>query len=144
MIARLRIPAIAVEESHRQKLHELRLTDPETGRRVTGEVEAMVKKRLAKMTFADSFPSLAGLITDAEGFIWVRRHRIADALPDPVAKLEPRRWSVLDSLGNWLTDVTLPANLGVTEIGLDYVLGIARDADGVPSVRLHTLRRGPR
>ena len=45
----------------------------------------------------------------------------------------------------WLGDVTMPARFSPTDIGADYVLGIARDEDLTPTVaryRLGTQRAG--
>ncbi|MBB4636904.1 hypothetical protein [Longimicrobium terrae] len=37
--------------------------------------------------------------------------------------------------------VSMPGDLNVTQIGADWVLGIAMDADNVERVRLHRLAR---
>ncbi len=52
----------------------------------------------------------------------------------------PDRWTVFDPDGRWLGSVETPAGLAITEIGEDYVLGIAR-VDERSVVRLHELAR---
>ena len=54
--------------------------------------------------------------------------------------LVPSVWSVFDAQGRWLGDVTLPARFSPMDIGADYVLGVARDEDGVETVAMYTLR----
>jgi hypothetical protein len=49
---------------------------------------------------------------------------------------------VFDRDGAWLGDVTLPAHFQPYDIGADYVLGVARDDDGVQTVVQYALRAG--
>jgi hypothetical protein len=46
----------------------------------------------------------------------------------------PSTWSVFGPAGIWLGDVTMPARFLPRDIGADYVLGTAIDADGVETV----------
>jgi hypothetical protein len=48
---------------------------------------------------------------------------------------------VFDAGGRWLCDVTMPAHFTPMEIGADYVLGVASDADGVETVVRYGLDR---
>jgi len=73
------------------------------------------------------YPVILGLLMDREGMLWVRETL--------------RRWSVFDSSGTWVTSLDIPMHK-VFEIGPDYVLGLALDADGAESVIELPLRRG--
>lgn len=79
-------------------------------------------------------PVLSGLLGDEEGNLWVRS---SDFLSH-----RPSRWSVFDSAGAWVTDVTLPADGRVFEIGDDYVLGVWRDDLDAEQLRLYPLSKG--
>lgn len=46
----------------------------------------------------------------------------------------PSARSVFGTDGRWLGDVTMPARFMPSEIGADYVLGVTRGDDGVPTV----------
>jgi hypothetical protein len=69
---------------------------------------------------------------------------IADAAADGsfgYQPLVPSIWNVFDRQGRWTGDVTMPARFLPTEIGADYVLGIARDADNVETVVMYRVER---
>jgi hypothetical protein len=51
------------------------------------------------------------------------------------------QWSVLEPNGRWLGLVSLPADLDVKEIGVDYVLAVVTDEFGVEYVRLYSIER---
>jgi hypothetical protein len=75
-----------------------------------------------------------------DGHLWVEAHATHDELlggsPGDVAA---GRWSVFTPEGRWLGTARTPAGLRVTEIGADYVLGVAVDSLDVESVRLHAI-----
>jgi len=48
---------------------------------------------------------------------------------------------VFDSLGVWLGTVTTPPGLEVHEIGVDQIIGVAKDDYDVPYVQVHRLTR---
>ena len=76
-------------------------------------------------------PTVAGLITDAEGNLWV-----ANRLDD-----QSSEWSVFDPEGRWLGTMQLPVPR-VAWIGRDLLVGLRRDPDiGVESVSVHRLIR---
>jgi hypothetical protein len=79
-------------------------------------------------------PAAEKLLVDAEANVWLRRYR----LPWETAQ----RWDVLADDGEWLTTVTTPDRLTVSQIGRDFVLGTHRDSLGVERVQLHALARG--
>ena len=55
--------------------------------------------------------------------------------------LVPSVWSVFDNTGRWLGDVTMPARFMPHDIGRDYILGVARDSDGVETIVEYRLGR---
>ncbi|MEX0892005.1 MAG: hypothetical protein WEB88_07525 [Gemmatimonadota bacterium] len=92
------------------------------------------------LAFADSLPAFVRAIVARDGHLWVEAHATLDELlggsPGDVAT---RRWSVFDPEGCWLGTVRTPAGLRVTEIGGDYLLGVAVDSLDVESVRLYAI-----
>lgn len=86
---------------------------------------------LAEAPFRDELPAYAELRTDAAGNLWARSHA------RPGSRMAS--WSVFDPQGRWLCDAALPADLTVTEIGTDYVLGIWKDELDIPFVHLHRM-----
>ena len=111
-----------------------------------------------KWPVVDSLSIAESFFLDDQGFLWVRRL--------PAGDDEGRRWEVparLDGGGGssghvvWLPSglhdvfrpdgvylgtVKLPQDLDVMEIGMDYVLGVARDELGVEYVQVYGLERG--
>lgn len=78
-------------------------------------------------------PVISSILGDKGGRLWVEAATwTADA---------PSLWSVFDSVGQWLTDVTLPRGGRVFEIGEDYILGVWRDELDVEQVRVYELIR---
>lgn len=52
-----------------------------------------------------------------------------------------REWEVFDREGVWLGTVKTPPGLEVHEIGVDRLIGVAKDEYGVPYVQFHRLTR---
>jgi hypothetical protein len=72
----------------------------------------------------------------------VREAKVADAGADGQYTSPPlvtSTWNVFDAEGRWTMNVTMPARFSPMEIGSDYVLGIARDTDGVETVVMYRL-----
>jgi hypothetical protein len=105
--------------------------------RSTGAQAEREKQDLRDDPYASEVPAFSQFLIDRTGRLWVREAHLADA---PFAgnlatsPLVPSVWSVFDRTGRWLGDVTMPARFMPTDIGADYVLGIARDSDGVETV----------
>ncbi len=89
------------------------------------------------LEFPRSHPAFLQILTDRRNHLWVRGVGKAPALAGKVL------WSVFDANGRWLTDVGLPENLRVWEIGEDYVLGLWRNELGLEAVRRYSLKRHP-
>ena len=97
------------------------------------------RKELRERPYAATVPAFAQLLADRAGRLWVRESHLASFswLRDPpfVASV----WNVFSSAGKWLGNVEMPAQFLPTDIGSDYVLGVARDHDGVETVVLYRL-----
>jgi hypothetical protein len=100
---------------------------------------------LAAIKAAPSFatlPAFSQLIADRVGRLWVREAGMGDGWSSSPSSDTPTTWSVFDPQGLWVDDVVMPARFTPTEIGADYVLGIARDDSDVESVEIFRLAAG--
>lgn len=88
-----------------------------------------IEREYAEVTFPDTKSNVTALLVDADGRLWVR--------PPARANAATVLWQVFDPDGQALATVTLPSDLGVFEIGADYILGRRVDETaGVPLVQL--------
>jgi hypothetical protein len=105
--------------------------------KATGPEAERQKRDVRDDPYATEVPAYSQFLLDRAGRLWVREAHLADApgagqlttLP-----LVPSVWSVFDTSGRWLGDVTMPARFMPTDVGEDFILGIARDSDGVETV----------
>lgn len=103
----------------------------------TGPEAERRKQDLRDDPYASVVPACAEFLADRTGRLWVREAHLADvpgagqfnALP-----LVPSIWSLFDVDGRWLGDITMPARFRPTDIGVNYVLGVQVDTDGVETV----------
>jgi hypothetical protein len=91
----------------------------------------IAEERVARATYASTFPSYFYLQTDEPGNLWAQEYspRVG----------EGRVWSVFDPAGIYLGDVEMPERFRVFQIGDDFVLGQWADADDVEHVRVYPL-----
>lgn len=87
----------------------------------------------AKAARPRTAPRFASFTPGVDGEMWVSLFT-----EDPTA---PTRFLVMDRSGKPVAQAVVPSNVSVAEIGRDYVLGRAIDADGVESVVLYRLVR---
>ena len=112
----------------------------------TGPEGERRKRDLRDDPYSDIVPAFSQFIADGTGGVWVREAHLADA---PGAgqlntmPLVPSTWSVFDAEGRWSGDVTMPTRFMPMEIGADYVLGVARDSDGVETAVMYRLEGRP-
>jgi len=83
-------------------------------------------------TLPEAFPPHGDLRTDRSGNVWVENYR-----PFP-AEDTLTTWLVFNPEGAILATAELP-NVQITEIGTDRVVGVWRDEDDVPHVRVYRL-----
>lgn len=100
-----------------------------------------LRKALLGAPRAETLPAFAAMVVDRVGQLWVRDARMLDYVPQEGTKPSRTNWSVFSPAGLWLGDVHMPARFRPTDIGADYVLGVAQDADGVETVALYKLER---
>jgi hypothetical protein len=111
----------------------------------TGAKAEAERKDLRDDPYAERLPAFSQLIVDRGQRLWAREPNVIDAawagqLTSP--PLAPSRWSVFDDRGRWLGVVTRPARFMPTDIGWDYVIGVAHDDDGVQTIVRYRLRAG--
>jgi len=109
--------------------------------RTTGAERERDIQKVRESPWAEENPAFSQFIVDRGGRLWVREAHWQDAiaagslLDSPAV---PSVWSVFDSRGRWLGDVSMPTGFLPFEIGTDYVAGILR-ADGVNHVTIYGL-----
>lgn len=79
-------------------------------------------------------PTPSGVLVDPSGVVWA----VLTSPGGPDTRLRALR-----SDGSHAADVTVPINVTVFEVGVDYILGAYTDADDEPHVVVFRLRRGP-
>lgn len=91
------------------------------------------RQAVAAIPARETLPAFGALRVDRAGAVWIRDYHVADG--------RPQQWTVLDSDGTPRARVALPAPFDVFDIGHDYVVGRARDADDVETVLVLRLTR---
>ena len=80
----------------------------------------------------DSVPAIGAMRFDRSGNLWVKRRR--------PSKEDGAAYDVLGPDGDWLTSITIPAEIErIFEIGEDHLLGLWRDQMDVPYLRVYQL-----
>jgi len=93
-----------------------------------------IRRSLEQAEYAPQLPAIyPDLKVDALGYLWIGRYHFVGALT--------QEWEVFDSTGVWLGSVDTPPGLEVHEIGVDQIIGVAKDDYDVPYVQVHRLSR---
>ena len=97
--------------------------------------QAALRTRLANAgnPMPERYPAYTSMLVDPGGYLWVERF----VLP----WVDTREWGVFDPRGIFLGDLPIPANLQVTDITQDHLIGIATDELGVSRIQVHRLTR---
>jgi hypothetical protein len=98
------------------------------------EARRDAERRYAEMPVPETMPAYATFTFDAAGNLWVREFTVGPVTTWP--------WTVFDTEGRMLGTVSLPADVRVTQVGDDFVLGLWRDDVDVEHVRLYRLVKG--
>ncbi len=125
IVRRLKAP-VQVEPQHMETLRERALaavTDDDRRRRT--------EQFYRDMPVPETFPAYGGIALTVEGYLWVREYDLPGN--------EANNWSVFDAEGTLRGTLGLPPRFQPLDIGSDYVLGVAHDADDVEYVRLYNL-----
>lgn len=120
-------PSLELQEADVDEWRAVQLTSASPARR------AEVRAYLASVPVPDRRPAYRDLLVDGDGALWVSAY----AHPAEAA----RRWDVFGPGGSWLSTVDMPPGFTPSQIGPDWILGVARDAVGVERVELRPLRR---
>jgi hypothetical protein len=94
-----------------------------------GEIRRMVRDAPT----VTHWPEMPSARVDDLGFMWVHDRRVGPNAAE---------WSVFDPDGRWLGRITIPLAT-VTDLGIDYILGMRHDEMGVESVHELSLTRAP-
>jgi hypothetical protein len=94
-----------------------------------------VERALLEIEFPETVPAFSQLITDSEGYLWVRHYKLRGSGGTET-------WSVFAPEGYALGTVETPERLQVRQIGLDFIMGIWTDELEVRFVRKYGLSRG--
>lgn len=105
--------------------------------RARGPARARVEAMLTEMPFPRALPAVDRLMVDAEGNLWTSEFQRP-------GESGGERWNVIDRSGRWLGAVAMPDGFRASQVGRDFVLGVARDSTDVERVRLHRLTRSVR
>ncbi len=139
------------------------LTDEEAGLRVRWGVPMLVGADRSwldpddsRWSAVDSLSIAESFLLDELGYLWVRRGpspaEDAEVMVREITTPDGEEWEirvpsglhdVFRPDGVYLGTVKLPPDLGITEIGPDYILGIVRDEMDVQYVWMYGLDRAP-
>ncbi len=93
-----------------------------------------VRRSLEEGEYYPQLPATSGDVeVDALGNVWVGRYHFPG--------VPTEQWEVFDTAGVWLGTVETPSGLTVHEIGVDRIIGVAKDDYDVPYVQAHRLDR---
>lgn len=126
-ITRVRLPRTRVTAADRRD-EERRQNDV-----MIRNPRVRVEPGQAPPAYATYLPQVTRLTVDSEGRAWLRRYSPSDA--------RTAQWIVLERSGAPIARVTMPAAFQPNDIGIDYVLGILPDADGVQSIHKYSIVR---
>lgn len=105
-------------------------------RQLPAEFAAVLRRVYSDVGVPAQLPTAYQLLVDATGAIWLNDD-VGPILRDSI----PKRWTVLDSSGKWLGNVTTPRRFEVHQITSDRVIGVIRDENDVEYVRVYRLKR---
>jgi hypothetical protein len=109
--------------------------------RTTGAERERDIQKVREAPWAEENPAFSQFIVDRGGRLWVRDAHWQDAIAAGSladAPAVPSSWSVFDTRGRWLGDVSMPTGFHAFDIGTDYVAGIMR-SDGATRVAIYGL-----
>jgi hypothetical protein len=107
------------------------------GRTVTA-MDPMARARMQRpapeLPFPETMPAYGAILADRGGGLWVQEYA-------PPWEEGPVRWTVFDPDGRQLGTLALPPRFRATDVGADYVLGVAQDELDVQQVQMYRLDR---
>lgn len=143
-IIRRDVPVVRVTKTARDAVIAARSkVGPTTGGHAR-PTAAQQEQMALKTPFADTYPAYDWLFPGRDGVLWVADHdmeRSTRPYWEPAPAGSMRRWNTFSRDGVWLAQIDLPSGFLMKEAGRDYVLGVIRDEDGVPSLVMYRLLR---
>ena len=124
----------AVTAADRRRLETLSLKQSRTA-----ADSASTRSRNATHPSRSTVPAFEAIVADSEGNIWVKHYQLSSRYRVRDDPAEPNVWSVFNPSGAFVSDVTLPPDLAVTQIGSEWILGIWTDSDDVQHLRVHRI-----
>jgi hypothetical protein len=94
---------------------------------------AFARRMFADSPVPDYWPQFQNLLVDPLGLLWAEEYNYDEAAHGT--------WWVLTNEGQMRGYVKVPPHMKVTQIGVDFVLGVWRDSMDVQYVRLYQLSR---
>ena len=107
--------------------------DRELGPKPTPESRGFTDAKYSPKYLPQRLPSFESLVPGPQSELWIQEY--AGNRPSPT------QYVVLDVNGRPKGRVAVPGGSRVREVGLDYVILVHEDRDGVESIRLHRLER---
>lgn len=89
---------------------------------------------LREVPFPDRMPALTAILPDGRGNWWIQE-------PPGEGASGASLWNLVSGDGRLMGTLRAPAGLSIQEIGKDWVLAVALDANDVEHVRIHAIRR---
>ena len=102
--------------------------------RVPEARKAEIRRYFEEWPRAPYKPWISAIVVDSQGLLWVEEY-------EPYWTNTSRTWTVFDQSGRRIARLNLPQALRVSEIGKDFIIGVAKDEFDVEHVRVYTLIR---
>jgi hypothetical protein len=107
--------------------------DRELGPKPTAQSRGFTDAKYSAKYLPQRLPSFESLVPGPQGELWIQQYTGQRSLPT--------QYVVLDATGRPKGRVAVAGGSRVREVGLDYVILVHEDRDGVESIRLHRLER---
>ncbi|MFW6201787.1 MAG: hypothetical protein ACOC8B_04365, partial [Gemmatimonadota bacterium] len=127
-VARAAVEPVPVDETAREAW-----TERELAGLTSSFLRRIAEDAIRAMPFPDSMPYHGPLVVADDGESWLARYS-----PDAD---EPTRWLVFGPDGRVVARVQTPARFRLSQVGTDFVIGVARDALDVERVVVYRLHR---
>jgi hypothetical protein len=130
LVRLIRLDREPIRTTQEDKLHYIEETVPD---RVGQERARELRALFEHLPASETFPAYGRLKADVLGYLWVEEYR----LPGEVTPT----WNIFDPNGALAGRVSLPPDVSILEIGVDYLLGINLDEMDVEYVEVYRLER---
>jgi hypothetical protein len=105
----------------------------ELGTNPTPQNRSFTEEKYGAKYLPQRLPSFESLVPGPQGELWIQEYT--------GLRSRPTQYIIVDATGRPKGRMAIPAGSRVREAGLDYVILLHEDADGVESIRLHGLTR---